>query len=115
MRSVCTVAMFAAVLLPGAATAWAAAPRRLEMRAALRPTLRSLEVRTANRALSVLAVNKAGNHALRVLPAPVERPGPYAAVSRWIGDVAAPGPDGKPKLVVMPVRGGLGLGWARCW
>ena len=115
MRSLCTVGLVAAVLLPGAAGAWAPAPRRLEFRAELRPLPRPLELRAAARALSIRAVNKPGNQALRALPVPVERPGPYAAMSRWIGDVAAPGPDGKPKLVVMPVRGGLGLGWARCW
>ena len=104
MRPASTLALFAAVLLPGAATA---APRHLE--------LRPLEVRIVTRAASLRAVAKPGNHALRELPAPVDHPGPYAAVSRWIGDVATPGPDGKPKVVVMPVRGGLGLGWARCW
>jgi len=115
MRSLCTAALVAAVLLPGAAAAWATAPRRLEIHALLRPLPRPLEMRVAARALSVQAANKPGNHALRALPVPADRPGPYAAVSRWIGDVAAPGPDGKPKLVVMPVRGGLGLGWARSW
>jgi hypothetical protein len=111
MRAACTLALLATALLPGAARAWAGVPRRLELRATPRP----LEVRTAAQAASVLALSKPGNRALRALPVPLERPGPYAAVSRWIGEVATPGPDGKPKLVVMPVRGGLGLAWARSW
>src|SRR5215472_4844145 len=77
MRSLCTAALVASVLLPGAAAAWATAPRRLEIHALLRPLPRPLEMRVAARALSVQAANKPGNHALRVLPVPVERPGPY--------------------------------------
>jgi hypothetical protein len=120
MHSVRTPALMVALLLPGAAAAWAGVPGRLvpgrlEVRAALRAAPRPVAMRSALRAAPLAAVARSGNHALRALPVPVERPGAYSVVTRWISDVATPGPDGKPKLVVMPVRGGLGLGWARCW
>jgi hypothetical protein len=115
MHSVRTPALLVALLLPGAAAAWAGVPGRLEVRAALRAAPRPAEIRSALRAAPLAAVARSGNHALRALPVPVERPGAYSIVTRWISEVATPGPDGKPKLVVMPVRSGLGLGWARCW
>ncbi len=96
-----------AVLLPSA-SAWAVPRSRsaptpaLEVHALVRSTPR------AEPAASVA-------HALRDLPAPVERPGAYALVTRWVEGVAQPGPDGTPKLVLVTVRGGLGLAWARRW
>jgi hypothetical protein len=55
------------------------------------------------------------HRALRALPTPPARRGAYEVVTRWIEQVAVPGADGKPKVVVVSVRGGLGLGWARRW
>jgi len=55
------------------------------------------------------------SHALRAVPTPPARPGAYEVVTRWIEQIALPGADGKPKVVVVSVRGGLGLGWARRW
>lgn len=98
MPSVRTPALLAAVLLPLGA-AWGA-PRPLELRASLTDSSRS--IRWADRAL-------------RPLPTAVGRPGAYALVQRWIADMAAPPPDGTPKVLVVPVRGGLGLVWARRW
>jgi hypothetical protein len=104
MRPVRTLALLAAALV--AATA-AAAPQR---RAAPRP---ALELRAAMQILSRQRSTAA--HVLRELPTAVENPGAYARVSRWVEDVARPGADGRPKLVVVTVPGGLGLAWARRW
>ena len=104
MRPVRTLALLAAFLV---ATAAAAAPQR---RAVSRP---ALELRTAMRVLTLQRSSTA--HLLRELPAAVEPPGAYARVSRWVEDVARPGADGRPKLVVVTVPGGLGLAWARRW
>ncbi len=101
--------LVAGLLLPLAA---AAAPPRARMVAGRAP----LEVRAALRATRVeTAAAATVQHALRELPPTIERPGAYARVTRWIEDVVVPGADGKPKLVVVSVRGGLGLGWARRW
>jgi hypothetical protein len=97
MDAVRTSALLAALLL---GTSALAAPVQAEVRPALRiepPRLLS------------------GNPVLRALPAAAEPPGAYARLSRWISEVWTPGPDGKPKLVVVTVPGGLGLGWARRW
>jgi hypothetical protein len=99
-----TLSVLAALLATAAATA---APR-------VRPTARpALELRAALRSLSESRASAA--HVLRTLPTPVESPGAYARVSRWVEDVARPGADGTPKLVVVTVPGGLGLAWARRW
>ena len=104
MRPIRTLALFAALLLAAAASA---APRG-------RPTPRpGLEIRAALRSLAESRASAA--HVLRDLPSPVESPGAYARVARWVEDVARPGPDGAPKLVVVTVPGGLGLAWARRW
>ncbi|HTS82334.1 MAG TPA: hypothetical protein VMH40_17145 [Myxococcaceae bacterium] len=102
MRGPRSPALLAALLVLGTGVA-RAAPRPTD------PRLR-LPLRVASRI--------SARQLLRPLPEetePVERPGAYAQVTRWISDVAVPGPDGKPKLVVVTVRGGLGLGWARRW
>ena len=98
MPSVRTPALLAAVLLPLGA-AWGA-PRPLEIRASL--TQSSRPVRWVERAL-------------RPLPTALGRPGAYALVERWVADLATPPPDGTPKVLVVPVRGVLGLVWARRW
>lgn len=104
MRPIRTLALLAALLLAAAASA---APRG-------RPTPRpGLEIRAALRSLAESRASAA--HVLRDLPSPVESPGAYARVARWVEDVARPGPDGTPKLVVVTVPGGLGLAWARRW
>lgn len=99
MRFARTPALLAAMLLPAAS--WARPP--------------TLEVRAALRRAVVVQPSLTGNHALRKLPGAVERAEPYALVTRWISEAVLPGPDGKPKLMVVPVRGGLALGWARRW
>ena len=104
MRPAPTLALLTTLL--GAAVA-AAAP---ESRPAPRP---ALEIRTAMRMFSRQRATAA--HVLRELPAVVEAPSAYARVSRWVEDVARPGNDGRPKLVVVTVPGGLGLAWARRW
>jgi hypothetical protein len=104
MFPVRTLTMLATLLVAAAATA---APRG-------RPTARfGLEVRAALRSLSESRASAA--HVLRDLPTPVESPGAYARVSTWVENVARPGADGRPKLVVVTVPGGLGLAWARRW
>ena len=104
MRPVRTLALLAA--FPVAAVA-AGAP---QSRPAPRP---ALEIRAAMRVFSQQRSTAA--HVLRELPAAVEAPGAYARVSRWVEDVARPGADGRPKLVVVTVPGGFGLAWARRW
>ena len=108
MRPVRTLALLAALLLPGAA-ARAAPPRRPVPRPAL-----EVQVSTHQRFPRADSL-ASGNHPLRDLPAPTERPGMYALVTRWVEQVTLPGPDGRPKLVLVTVRGGLGLAWARRW
>ena len=104
MRPIWTLALLAALLLAAAASA--APPGR--------PTPRpGLEIRAALRSLTESRASAA--HVLRDLPSPVEAPGAYARVARWVEDVARPGPDGTPKVVVVTVPGGLGLAWARRW
>ncbi|MGZ6070714.1 MAG: hypothetical protein ACXWK8_05820 [Myxococcaceae bacterium] len=98
MPSVRTPALLVAVLLPLGA-AWGA-PRSLEVRASLTESSRA--VRWADRAL-------------RPLPTALLRPGAYALVQRWVADLATPPQDGTPRVLVVPVRGGLGLVWARRW
>ncbi len=104
MRPVRTLALLAAFLV---ATVAEAAPQG---RPAPRP---ALEIRAALRVLSKQRASAA--HVLREMPAAVEAPGPYARISRWVEDVARPGADGRPKLVVVTVPGGFGLAWARRW
>ena len=104
MRPVRTLALLAAFLVAAVA---AAAPRR---QSAPRP---ALEIRAALRNLSEQRASRA--HLFRELPTVVELPGAYARVSRWVDEVARPGADGRPKLVVVTVPGGLGLAWARRW
>jgi len=104
MRPVRTLSVLAALLAAGAATG---APRA-------RPTVRpALELRATLRSLSESRASAA--HVLRDMPTPVESPGAYARVSHWVENVARPGADGRPKLVVVTVPGGLGLAWARRW
>ena len=104
MHPIWTLALLAALLLAAAASA--APPGR--------PTPRpGLEIRAALRSLTESRASAA--HVLRDLPSPVEAPGAYARVARWVEDVARPGPDGTPKVVVVTVPGGLGLAWARRW
>jgi len=104
MRPIWTLALLAALLLAAAASA--APPGR--------PTPRpGLEIRAALRSLTESRASAA--HVLRDLPSPVEAPDAYARVARWVEDVARPGPDGTPKVVVVTVPGGLGLAWARRW
>ncbi|HEY1332813.1 MAG TPA: hypothetical protein VGF31_01075 [Myxococcaceae bacterium] len=104
MRPIRTLTVLAAFLAAATATA---APRG-------RPKARpALELRAALRSLAESRASAA--HVLRDLPTPVEPAGAYARVSRWVEDVARPGADGRPKLVVVTVPGGLGLAWARRW
>jgi len=77
-----------------------AAPRPLELRAAATASPRS---------------PPGVDRALRPLPPAPARPGAYALVERWVAEVAEPPRDGTPRLLVVPVRGGLGLVWARRW
>lgn len=98
MPSVRTPALLAAVLLPLGA-AWGA-PRRLEVRASLTESSRSVPW---------------ADLALRPLPTALRRPGAYALVERWVANVATPPQDGTPRVLVVPVNGGLGLVWARRW
>ncbi len=107
MRPVRTLALLAALLLPsspGLAAPWS------------RPSPRAaLEVHASLRGAPRIEPPASAHHALRDLPATVEHPDLYALVTRWIEAVAVPGPDGKPKLVPVTVRGGLGLAFARRW
>ena len=104
MPPVRTLALLAASLVTAVATA---AP---QSRPAPRP---ALEIRAAMRVFSGQRATAA--HVLRDLPTAVERPGAYARVSRWVEDIARPGADGRPRVVVVTVPGGLGLAWARRW
>lgn len=104
MRPVRPLALLAALLV--AASAAAAPPSQPARRPA--PEIRA--------ALRVLSEGRASAARLfRELPAAVEAPGAYARVSRWVDEVARPGADGTPRLVVVTVPGGLGLAWARRW
>jgi len=100
MRAVWTPALLATLL--GATAPAAAAPRgpAVELRAPLRaePALRLLP-----------------DPVLRAIPDTTQPAGAYAEVSRWIARVSAPGPDGRARLVVLTVPGGLAVGWARRW
>jgi len=101
MRLVLTLAVLVATLLP--AVAWAAPWGRPAPR--LHLVLRMPRV----------ATSAPVERALRDIPAAAESPGAYARVTRWVENVALPTPDGKPKLVVVTVPGGLALAWARRW
>jgi len=96
--------LLAAMVLPS--TAPLAAPRARSAPLELHASLRS-----ASRAGPPAPVHRA----LRDLPVPAETPSVYALVTRWIEGIAVPGSDGKPKIVPVTVRGGLGLAWARRW
>jgi hypothetical protein len=101
MRSVLTVALLVAALLPavGWAAPWGRPAPRLQL------VLR----------LPRVATSASVERALRDIPAAAESPGAYARVTRWVESVALPAADGKPKLVVVTVPGGLALAWARRW
>jgi hypothetical protein len=101
MRSVLTVALLVATFLP--AVGWAAPWGRPAPR--LHLVLRMPRIKTGAPV----------ERALRDIPAATEAPGAYARVTRWVETVALPTADGKPKLVVVSVPGGLGLAWARRW
>ncbi|HUM10407.1 MAG TPA: hypothetical protein VLT82_05600 [Myxococcaceae bacterium] len=75
----------------------------------------ALEVKAENRGTPRADPGACVAHALRDLPAPVERPRADALLTRWLEGVGQPGPDGSPRLVLVMVRGGLGLAWARRW
>src|SRR5262249_27819978 len=112
VHTVGAMAKFRTSVLLGALVLAASAGAAPRIRPAPRPTLQ-LHARIGS--LGRHEVPEAVHHALRALPTQLERPGAYEVVSRWIEQVAVPGPDGKPKVVVVSVRGGLGLGWARRW
>jgi hypothetical protein len=101
MRSVLTIVLLVATFLP--AVGWAAPWGRPAPR--LHLVLRVPRVTTSAPA----------ERALRELPAAAESPGAYARVTHWVEAVALPTADGKPKLVVVTVPGGLALAWARRW
>ena len=103
MRPAWNIGLLAALLLPsgaGAGGPWGRSPARLELRASLRESFRA-----------------AGGteRVFRELPAVPGSPEPYAQVTRWVEAVALLAADGKPKLVVVTVPGGLALAWARRW
>jgi hypothetical protein len=100
MRSVLTIVVLVATLLP--AVGWAAPWGR--------PAPRPHLVLRVPR----IATSAPAQRALRQLPAAAESPGAYARVTRWVENVTLP-TDGKPKLVVVTVPGGLALAWARRW
>jgi hypothetical protein len=106
MRPVRTLALLAAFFL-APAVAEAAPPRG---RPAPRP---SLEIRGALR--TVTEPRPSTEHVLRELPTAVEPPGAYVRVTRWVEEVTHPRRDGRPKVVVVTVPGGLGLAWSRRW
>jgi len=112
VHTVAAMANFRTPALLGALVLTASAGAAPRIRTAPRLTLQ-LHARLG--ALVRHDVPEAVHHALRALPTPLERPGAYEVVSRWIEQVAVPGPDGRPKVVVVSVRGGFGLGWARRW
>jgi len=91
MRPVQTVTLLAALLL---GTVAEAAPRPLELHA---------------------TPQRVTDRALRAIPTVPEPLSAYGLVTRWVEDVTLPRPDGRPKLVIRSVRGGLVLGWARLW
>jgi hypothetical protein len=101
MRSVLTILLVVATFLP--AVGWAAPWGRPAPR--LHLVLRVPRVTTSAPA----------ERALRELPTAAESPGAYARVTHWVETVALPTADGKPKLVVVTVPGGLALAWARRW
>ena len=105
MRSAWNVGLLTALLLPlgaGLASPWGHPVARspLELRAALRDSSRT---------------GRWAERVLRELPVARETPEPYVRVTRWVETLALPAPDGKPKLVVVTVPGGLALAWARRW
>jgi hypothetical protein len=101
MRSVLTVVLLVATLLPslGWAAPWGRPLPRLRLVARVPRIATSAPV----------------ERALRDIPAATEAPGAYARVTHWVETLALPTADGKPKLVVVSVPGGLGLAWARRW
>lgn len=101
MRSVLTVVVLVATLLP--AVGWAAPWGHPAPRLRLVPRIPRI------------ATSAPAQRALRELPVAAESPGAYARVTHWVETVALPTADGKPKLVVVTVPGGLALAWARRW
>jgi hypothetical protein len=101
MRSVLTLLLLVATLLP--APGWAAPWGRPLPRPRLVPRVPRIET------------SAPVERALRDIPAATETPGAYARVTHWVETVALPAADGKPKLVVVSVPGGLALAWARRW
>jgi hypothetical protein len=101
MRSVLTIVLLVATFLPavGWAAPWGRPAPRLQL------VLR----------IPRLTTSAPAEHALREMPAATESPGAYARVTHWVETVALPTADGKPKLVVVTVPGGLALAWARRW
>jgi hypothetical protein len=102
MRLVRDIALLAALLLPSGAGAapWGRSASKVELHASVRESFRA---------------GSAAERVFRELPAAPQPPGAYVQVTRWVEAVALPAPDGKPKLVVVAVRGGLALAWARRW
>jgi len=80
--------------------------------AGAKPASRPLELRAA---VTASARSARGLDALRPLPTVPVHPGAYALLEKWVAEVAEPPRDGTPRLLVVPVRGGLGLVWARRW
>jgi hypothetical protein len=101
MRSFLTLVPLVLALLP--AVGWAApwGPPAPKLQLALRHPR--------------IATSAPGQRALREIPVAPESPGAYARVTHWVEAVALPAADGKPKLVVVGVPGGLALAWARRW
>jgi hypothetical protein len=75
----------------------------------------ALEVRSSLPSASRAEPPASVHRALRDLPERVERPRIDVLLTRWVEQVAVPGADGKPKIVLVLVPGGLGLAWARRW
>jgi len=105
MRSVRKLGLLLAPLL--ASVAAEAAPRVPPVQ---RP---ALEVRAQARTVS--EPHRFTEHVLRDLPTVTRPAGAYAEVTRWVEEVTHPRRDGRPRLVVVTVPGGLGLAWARRW
>jgi len=101
MRSVLTLLRLVLALLPAAgwSAPWGPPPPRLQL--ALRHPR--------------IATSAPAERALRDIPVAPISPGGYARVTHWVETVALPTADGKPKLVVVTVPGGLALAWARRW
>jgi hypothetical protein len=101
MRSLLTLVPLVLALLPavGRAAPWGRPAPRLQL------ALRHPRIPTSAPA----------ELALRDIPVAPVTPGAYARVTHWVETVALPTPDGKPKLVVVTVPGGLALAWARRW